>query len=213
MKRSRSRTPRPTRRGSSSVRERSLRAAEKIFAQRGYGLASMRDVAAAAGIQAASLYHHWRSKNALYRDVVERANAKLRTIVGDALGHDEPLPDQVRRVVGDVFTFLLNHPDLARLNLRTALGDGLPVRTPAHLDGSRWLGLMEGFLPPLVARGTVKQVDLTRFLISASAVLSAHAVAYHDRRNPFRRVLAGPAMAADTTRHVTDVILRILGLE
>ena len=206
------RRPQGGRRRRGPVRERALRAAEQIFAQRGYGLASMRDVAAAAGIQAASLYHHWRSKDALYADVVEQANAKLRTIVGDALGREEPLPEQLRRVVGDVFTFLLQHPDLARLNLRTTLGDGLHDKAPT-LSASRWLGLTEGFLQPLVARGTVKQIDLTRFLISASAVLSAHAVAYHDRRNPFRRELAGPAMAADTTRHVTDVILRILGLE
>ena len=195
------------------MRERSLRAAEQIFAQRGYGLASMREVAAAAGIRAASLYHHWRSKDALYAEVLEQANAAVRTIVRDALGRDEPLRAQLRRVVGDVFSFFLAHPDLARLNLRATLGDGFHSTLPAYLAESRWLGLMEGFLQPLVAKGEVKQIDLTRFLISASAVLSAHAVAFHDRRSPFRRELAGPAKARDTTRHVTDVILRILGLE
>ncbi len=195
------------------VRERVLRAAEKIFAQRGYGLASMREVAAAAGIQAASVYHHWRSKDALYANVLERANTTLRTIVRDALAHDEPLRAQLRRVIGEVFGFLVRHPDLARLTLRATLGDGFPKATATQLYDNRWLGLVEGFLQPLVAKGQVKQIDVTRFLISASAVLNAHAVAYHDRRNPFRRELAGPAMARETTDHVTEVILRILGLE
>ena len=195
------------------VRERVLRAAEKIFAQRGYGLASMREVAAAAGIQAASVYHHWRSKDALYADVLERANATLRTIVRDALAHDEPLREQLRRVIGEVFGFLMQHPDLARLTLRATLGDGFHKAASTQLYDSRWLGLVEGFLQPLVAKGQVKQIDVTRFLISASAVLNAHAVAYHDRRSPFRRELAGPARARETTAHVTEVILRILGLE
>ena len=195
------------------ARERVLRAAEKIFAERGYGLASMREVAAAAGIQAASVYHHWRSKDALYADVLERANVTLRTIVRDALAHDEPLREQLRRVIGEVFSFLMRHPDLARLTLRATLGDGFHKAASAQLYDSRWLGLVEGFLQPLVAKGQVKQVDVTRFLISASAVLNAHAVAYHDRRSPFRRELAGPAMARETTAHVTEVILRILGLE
>ena len=195
------------------MRERVLAAAEKIFAQRGYGLASMRGVAAAAGIQAASVYHHWRSKDALYAEVLEHANGTLRTIVRDALGHDEPLRDQLRRVIGEVFSFFLQHPDLARLNLRATLGDGFHKAASTQLYDSRWLGLVEGFLQPLVAKGQVKQIDVTRFLISASAVMSAHAVAYHDRRSPFRRELAGPAMARETTEHVTDVILRILGLE
>jgi AcrR family transcriptional regulator len=195
------------------VRERVLRAAEKIFAQRGYGLASMREVAAAAGIQAASVYHHWRSKDALYADVLERGNVTLRAIVRDALGHDEPLQEQLRRVIGEVFSFFLQHPDLARLNLRATLGDGFCKARSTQLYDSRWLGLVEGFLQPLVAKGQVKQVDVTRFLISTSAVMSAHAVAYHDRRSPVRRELAGPAMAREATEHVTAVILRILGLE
>ena len=207
------RTRRPAPRRGGAVRARALRAAEKIFAQRGYGSASMREVAAAAGIQAASLYHHWRSKDALYADVLEQANATLRIIVRDALGRDEPLQAQLRHVIGDVFAFFLEHPDLARLNLRATLGDGVRHAQPVGLGDTRWLGLMEGFLQPLVAKGAVKQIDLTRFLISASAVLSAHAVAFHDRRSPFRRELSGPAMARETTRHVTDVILRILGLE
>ena len=195
------------------MRERVLRAAEKIFAQRGYGLASMREVAAAAGIQAASVYHHWRSKDALYADVLEHANATLRLIVRDALAHDEPLRAQLHRVIGEVFSFLVRHPDLARLNLRATLGDGFHTAASTRLYDSRWLGLVEGFLQPLVAKGQVKQIDVTRFVISASAVLNAHAVAYHDRRSPFRRELAGPAMARETAAHVTAVILRILGLE
>ena len=173
----------------------------------------MRDVAAAAGIQAASLYHHWPSKEALYADVLAHANAQLRTIVRDALSQNQPLREQLRHVVAKVFTFFLAHPDLARLNLRTTLGDGLPAPPHVRLYDSRWLGLMEGFLQPLVARGEVKQIDLTGFLISASAILSSHAVAYHDRRNPLRRELSAAAMARSTTQHVTDVILRILGLE
>ncbi|HVM96370.1 MAG TPA: TetR/AcrR family transcriptional regulator [Candidatus Acidoferrales bacterium] len=203
----------PPRRKPVAVRARALRAAERIFARHGYGATSMRDVAAAAGIQAASLYHHWRSKEALYADVLDEANGRLREIVRAELGHDEPLAEQLRRVIGRVLGFYLQQPDLARLNLRATLGDGLPKSGRMRSRDTRWLGLVEGFLQPLEARGQVKPVDLTRFLLSASAVLSVHAVAYHDRRNPFRRELAGPNRAAETTEHVTEVILRILGLE
>lgn len=204
---------RPAARRGAPVRERVLRAAERIFAQRGYGLASMREVAAAAGIQAASVYHHWQSKDALYADVLGHANATLRTIVRDALAHDEPLRAQLGRVIGEVFNFLVQHPDLARLNLRAMVGDGFHNAGSTQVYDSRWLGLVEGFLQPLVAKGQVKQIDVTRFLISASAVINAHAVACHDRRDPFRRELTGRAMARETAAHVTEVILRILGLE
>ncbi|MGO1049493.1 TetR/AcrR family transcriptional regulator [Crossiella sp. CA198] len=53
-------------------REVILRAAGEVFALRGYGGASMREVAGAAGITTPVLYDHFSAKDGLYRAVVER---------------------------------------------------------------------------------------------------------------------------------------------
>ncbi len=195
-----------------AARDRLLRLAQGQFARRGYGATSMRQVAAAAGIQAASLYHHWPSKEALYAAVVEDVNAQLRVIVRDALAVDAPLEEQLRGAVSKVFGFFLDQPNAARLNLRTILGDEQRDRRTAPKSDGRWLGLVEGFLQPLVARRQIKQIDLTRFLISASAVITVHAVAFHDAQSVYGREISGPKSAKETTDHVAEVILRILGL-
>ena len=52
-------------------RERILNSAAKIFSQYGYRLASMELVAQACGLTRQALYHHFNSKEALFRAVIE----------------------------------------------------------------------------------------------------------------------------------------------
>jgi AcrR family transcriptional regulator len=68
-----------------SVRDKVLAAAVQLFAEYGYHAATMRDIARMAGIQAASIYYHYASKQALLVEVMEthmrQLNANLEHIV------------------------------------------------------------------------------------------------------------------------------------
>jgi AcrR family transcriptional regulator len=55
-----------------STRERILDAAEALFASHGFEGAAMRDIAAGANLNPASLYNHFASKQALFEAVLER---------------------------------------------------------------------------------------------------------------------------------------------
>jgi DNA-binding transcriptional regulator YbjK len=52
--------------GAPQTRERILDVAEALFAERGFAGTSVRDIAASAGLTAASLYNHFDGKEALY---------------------------------------------------------------------------------------------------------------------------------------------------
>lgn len=68
----RTRTPRTGRRpGSSSSREDILRAARKLFAERGYTGATMRAIAAEAGVDAALVVHFFGNKPTLLSQAIE----------------------------------------------------------------------------------------------------------------------------------------------
>ncbi|GCE28626.1 TetR family transcriptional regulator [Dictyobacter alpinus] len=77
---------------SRSMRESILAAAVQLFAQYGYHAAPLRDIARIAGIQAASIYHHYPSKQALLVEIMEthmlRLNASLEHILKE---NDDPL--------------------------------------------------------------------------------------------------------------------------
>lgn len=67
------------------VRENVMAAAVQLFAEYGYHAASMRDIARMAGIQAASIYYHYASKQALLVEIMEtymlQLNAALEHIL------------------------------------------------------------------------------------------------------------------------------------
>ena len=68
-----------------SVRDKILAAAVQLFAEYGYHAATMRDIARLAGIQAASIYYHYPSKQALLVEIMEshmrQLNVNLERIV------------------------------------------------------------------------------------------------------------------------------------
>ena len=60
-----------------SMRESILIAAVQLFAEYGYHAAPLRDIARIAGIQAASIYHHYPSKQALLVEIMETYMQRL----------------------------------------------------------------------------------------------------------------------------------------
>lgn len=65
------------RRGVEITRECILEAAERLFAVKGYDGTSIRDVAAAAGVQIANISYHFGLKESLFEKVIERRAAYM----------------------------------------------------------------------------------------------------------------------------------------
>ena len=57
-----------------NTRELIMQEALIMFAAKGYAAVSMRDIAAAVGIRASSIYHHFSGKQELFDALVEKAN-------------------------------------------------------------------------------------------------------------------------------------------
>ena len=82
-----------------SVRERILAAAVQLFAQYGYHAATMRDIARISGIQAASIYYHYPSKQALLVEIMDThmrdLNANLQRIMQESLPVEQRLHEAI----------------------------------------------------------------------------------------------------------------------
>ena len=75
-----------------SMREQILAAAVQLFAEYGYHAAPLRDIARIAGIQAASIYHHYPSKQALLIEIMETHMLHLNNGLEHILRtHTDPL--------------------------------------------------------------------------------------------------------------------------
>lgn len=99
----------------SEARERVLQAAETLFVERGYEAVTIKDIAKAAGIHHASLYHHIpEGKSALFVEVMTRHMERHRVGIQQALSDaDGDLHAQLGRIAG----WLLSQPpvDIVRM--------------------------------------------------------------------------------------------------
>lgn len=74
------------------MRESILVAAIQLFAEYGYHAAPLRDIARIAGIQAASIYHHYPNKQALLVEIMEtHMQLLVSSLERIVQTHDDPL--------------------------------------------------------------------------------------------------------------------------
>jgi AcrR family transcriptional regulator len=102
-----------------------LAAAAEVFARHGFKGARVQEIVQAAGVNERMIYHHFGSKDGLYRAVIEDQRIRLGTawqpVIDKALAMD-PYPG-LRLIFGGFFDALLARPQTAALLLHEALGE------------------------------------------------------------------------------------------
>lgn len=100
---------------------RILAAAERLFSEAGFDAVSMNDIAAAAGVSKANIFHHFASKQALYIEVVRGAcqdSFERLQYLGDGGG---PFAGRLGTYAADMLGNMLEHDQVHRLILRELL--------------------------------------------------------------------------------------------
>ena len=82
-----------------SVREKIRDAAVQLFAEMGYHAAPLRDIASLAGIQAASIYYHYPSKQALLVEIMDTHMRQLNTSLERILALPGGVPERLYEAV------------------------------------------------------------------------------------------------------------------
>lgn len=143
MQTTRTRT-RPTQRErSDGTIEALLQAARDLFADRGYHATSLDAVCDAAHVTKGALYHHFSSKQHLFRAVYEREQARLSRIVARAYRDAEA--DSWEAVFAGARAFLAEvlASDVQRINLLDAPG-ALGMDTMREISSDCLLMMQEG---------------------------------------------------------------------
>lgn len=83
-------SPRRRHAHSADVRAHLMDAALRVFARKGYDGASVRDIAAEAGLTAPLLYHYFPSKQALLQALFERSGALVMSAFAQAAAVPDP---------------------------------------------------------------------------------------------------------------------------
>lgn len=141
-----------------SSRQRIVATARALFVERGYASVSMQQIADATGLRKASLYHHFKSKEALFADVMA---AEMDRVLGDFadMGEmDGTIGEQLERVA------LINYRQFAQPELYQLAKDFFQhVPESEHEEVHKRLRVMEGYFARLfeqaMARGELEPID------------------------------------------------------
>jgi AcrR family transcriptional regulator len=104
-------------------RERIVDAAIEVFAERGYEGASMRDIAAAAGISKPVLYDHFESKRELFVALMKEISGELTANTRAAMSGAGTPEERYRRAIDDFFAYVERRPSASRVLFVTPRAD------------------------------------------------------------------------------------------
>ncbi|GLV56095.1 TetR family transcriptional regulator [Dictyobacter sp. S3.2.2.5] len=143
-----------------SMRESILAAAVHLFAQYGYHAAPLRDIARMAGIQAASIYHHYPNKQALLIEIMEtymvRLNVSLEHVLKE---YDDPLQRLHEAIANHIRMHTTYKEEFFIIDTEMrALEDGHKAQIISLRD--KYEALLQELLQDGMERGVFRQCDV-----------------------------------------------------
>lgn len=186
--------PLPAPPGGTPTRERLVRTALRLFAERGYGGVSNREIVEACGCTKGAIYWYFESKEDLFRSVMSETLADFQMRLADGIGSAATWQEKLQRLFG-LFVEVLESPDDPHRDLlllmlhRTPRGPGQADLGPATQQRMvQWIGdILDG-------AGAESSRDLVA-LINAAGL----------------GVLVQSAAGASTARPVLGALLRLIG--
>lgn len=186
-------------------RARIRAAAGALFRERGFDGATLRAIAARAGMGASSIYRHVRSKEELLlRELAERQEeAWQRFRAGD--DRRAATRERVRNFLDAWHALLAEDPDLVTIALRATTHPGARVARQALALQDRTIGLLAEILQQGRMRGELaRDVD-----VMAAARALFHVI--HSARIPWANGLVDAEGCRHATAQSVEVVFR--GLE
>lgn len=145
-----------------ATRDAILRGAAEVFGARGYGLASISDIAKAAGLTKGALYFHFASKDELAVAVIAEQHRRTMEASAAILAEGRPALESLVLLSGSLGRQLLEDPVVeAGIRLTTDLGTADQAIVEPYED---WFRAIEELTRKAIGEGDVSErVDPAMF--------------------------------------------------
>ena len=188
-----------TRLSSGARREVIERAATEVFAEHGYGAATIDEIARRSGVSAPVVYDHFESKAELHAGLLELHLGEMRSVWAEHLGGEEPPEVRIPRSLDAWFAYVESHPYAWRMIFRDTSGD--PEVQTAHREiqaqSSRGLLPLLERLPGAEAiAGSDAQVAREMVIELMRSAIAGLALWWYEHREVPREQVVAAAMNA-----------------
>lgn len=185
-----------------SSREKILDVAERLFARGGYAGVGLREVAKQVGLGKSSLFHHFKSKDQLYCEVLARVLGRIRLHLDPVLKAEIGPARKLVRWVEALVDALAEQPTTARLLMRELVEEEqfrpgeLPEAAAAEANLTGILRGIRDLLEEGVARGIFRSVSVPQ---TVQTLIGA--TVYHFASGEFGDTLLGrPLLSAEAIK-------------
>jgi AcrR family transcriptional regulator len=189
-----------------SSRDKILDVAEALFARRGYAGIGLREVADSSGLSKSSLFHHFRSKEQLYHEVILRVLLRIRErFDANAVRNDSPRA-QLERWLEELIDTFAEHPTAPRLLLRALFEEEDAIAPEAEVCEAQLASII-GDAERLVQRG-IECGELRRVSTPHTLLTLIGATVFHFASAEMgERILGRPLFSAEeVARRKREVI-------
>ncbi len=187
---------------------RVLRAAAEIFSSQGYDAASISAIAEGAGVSKANIFHHFKSKAALYQEVLKAACQSFTDAIDAVAQSHDDAAQRLAEYARQRLCAYIEDPMASRLVLRALTSDRAdndiqPVRDEFALSFHRLVEIIRAGQAAGQLRADLNPA-LLALLINASNV-------FYAQTRPLLRHFADIDFADDPQRYnalMMDILLR-----
>lgn len=178
------------------TRGRILDVALSLFAARGYAGTSIHDLAGAAKVAKPALYHHFGSKDGLFRALMEQAEEEAFSVLSKAAERSLPTSDRMLELCVAAFWLATHHGEVIRLALgHSLLAKGaMPARILCPQKARRRRDIVRKLMDQGLADGTFRrELDAEQLTLAFVGLLQAHIMVRlaNPRHSLNRRVAEG----------------------
>jgi AcrR family transcriptional regulator len=154
-----------------TTRERILEVAETLLGERGYHGTRLHVIAERVGIQKASLFHYFPSKEHLYRAVLDQGLGETEKVIREALASGEDRLGKLRALVESYVDLVAAHPERTKILLRQSLGD-VPNPGQRTHEAERLLDLVVGYIAEGQRAGVLARMDPLALVLSVVGMVA-----------------------------------------
>ncbi len=194
-----------------SSRDKILDVAEVLFARRGYAGVGLREVAEQAGLGKSSLFHHFKSKDALYGEVLGQVLGRIKLVLKPVVASDVAPELRLVAWIEGLVDALASYPSTARLLMRALVEDDpLGPDLPEAIAAERVLVSILNGIRALLDEG-VKSGAFRNVSIPDSVQTLIGATVYHFASGEFgENLLGGPLVSREAVRRRKTELVRML---
>ena len=139
----------------SSARERLLESAKRLFSQRGYYATSVEDIVASAGLSKGAFYFYFKSKEELFKSLVEEMHLnivkRLENFLEMELTLEDALIEHAKVFLEDIY----QNRHIAQLFLFQLVGTNEEFRELYYTKVAHWRELLAKMVDRAIQRGEI----------------------------------------------------------